>query len=119
MRYFTWKLEPVSNILRAIVGEPARPTGPAHPKMNSPLKSAIVINNRFNLSVIRKLVKLLYLHCSCKKVVEKSNKENLKVIKNTSPNKSGIPESLKKYSEQLESFSSNVHIVGKDLLTAF
>ena len=33
----------------------------------------------------------------CNKVVEKSNKENLKVIKNTLPNKSGNPEkTLKK-----------------------
>ena len=79
--------------------EPARPTGPAHPHMSSPPKSAIAMNNRFNLSIIRKLVKPLYLHCSCKKVVEKSNKENLKVIKITLPNKSGNPESLKKYSE--------------------
>ena len=30
-----------------------------------------------------------------KKVVEDSNKENLEVIKNTLPNKSGNPESLK------------------------
>ena len=79
----------------------------------------IVINNRFNLSIIKKLIKLFYLHCSCKKVVEKSNKENLKVIKNTLPNKSGNPESLKNSSEQLESSSNNVHIVGEDLLRAF
>ena len=52
------------------------------------------MNNRFKLYIIKKLIKLFYLHCSCKKVVEKSNKENLKVIKNTSPNKSGNPESL-------------------------
>ena len=77
------------------------------------------MNNRFNLPIIRKLVKLLYLHCSCKKVVEKSNKDNLNVIKITSPNKSGNPESLKKHSEKLESFSTNVHIVGEDLLRAF
>ena len=56
----------------------------------------IVINNRFNLSVIKRLIQLLYLHYSCKKVVEKSNKENLKVTKNTLPNKSENPESLKK-----------------------
>ena len=41
-------------------------------------------------------MKLFALHFFCKKVVEKSNKENLKVIKNTLPNKSGNPESLKK-----------------------
>ena len=41
------------------------------------LKSVIVIDNRFNLSIIKKVIKLFYLHCSCKKVVEKSNKENL------------------------------------------
>ena len=49
--------------------------------MNFNLKSVIVINNHFNLSIIKKLIKLVYLHCSWKKVVEKSNKENLKVIK--------------------------------------
>ena len=57
---------------------------------------AIVINTRFNLSAINKLIKLLYWHWSCKKAVEKSNKENLKVIRNTLRNKSGNPESLKK-----------------------
>ena len=41
-------------------------------------------------------MKLFYLHSSCKKAVEDTNKENLKVIKNTSPNKSGNPKSLKK-----------------------
>ena len=56
----------------------------------------IVINNRFNLSVIKRLIQLLYLHYSRKKVVEKSNKENLKVTKNALPNKSENPESLKK-----------------------
>ena len=56
----------------------------------------IVINNCFNLSIVKKLIKLFYLRCSYKKVVEKSNKENLKVIKNTLPNKSGISEILKK-----------------------
>ena len=56
----------------------------------------IVINNRFNLSVIKRLIQLLYLHYSCKKVVEKSNKENLNVTKNALPNKSENPESLKK-----------------------
>ena len=40
-------------------------------------------------------MKLFYLLCSCKRVVEKSHLENLKVIKNTLPNKSGNPESLK------------------------
>ena len=39
---------------------------------------------------------MFYLHCSCKKVVEKSKKNNLKVIKNILPIKSGNPESLKK-----------------------
>ena len=38
---------------------------------------------------------MLYLYCSCKKVVGKLNYENLKVIKNTLSNKSGNPESLK------------------------
>ena len=39
-------------------------------------------------------MKLLYLLCSCKKVVEKSN--YLEVIENTLPNKSGNPENLEK-----------------------
>ena len=67
---------------------------------------------------MKKLIKLFYLHCSCKEVVEKSNKEYLKVIKNTLPNKSGNPANLKQSSWQLESSSTNVHIVG-DLLSAF
>ena len=54
------------------------------------------INNRFNLAIIKKLIKLFYIHCPYKRVVNKLNKENLKVIKNTLPNKSGNPESLKK-----------------------
>ena len=53
-------------------------------------------NNLFILSIMNKLIKLFYLHCPCKNVVEKSNLENLKGIKNTLPNKSGNPESLKK-----------------------
>ena len=48
------------------------------------------------ISFIKELIKLSYLYCSCRKVVEKSNEENLKVIKNTFPNKSGNPGSLKK-----------------------
>ena len=44
---------------------------------------------------MKKLIKLFYLHCSYKKVVEKSNSKNLKVIKNTLPNKSWNPEDLK------------------------
>ena len=45
---------------------------------------------------MKKITKLFYLNCSCKKAVEDSNKNNLKVIKNTLPNKSKNPESLKK-----------------------
>ena len=56
------------------------------------------------------------MHCSCKKEVEKSNEENLRVIKNTFPNKSGNLKSLKKYLQQLEGCSTNMHIVRKDLL---
>ena len=56
----------------------------------------LVINNRFNLSITKKLIKLFYLHCKSKKVAEKSNKENLKVIKTTLPNKSRNHERLKK-----------------------
>ena len=72
-----------------------------------------VINNRFNLSIIKKLIKLFYLHYSCKKLVEKSNKENLKFIKNILPNKSGNPE---KIIRAAGSSSTNVHIAGEDLL---
>ena len=39
---------------------------------------------------------MFHLHCSCKKAVEDSNKENLQMIKNTLSNNSGNPESLKK-----------------------
>ena len=46
--------------------------------------------------IIETIIKKIILHCSCKKVVEKINKENLKVIKNNLPNKSENPESLKK-----------------------
>ena len=45
---------------------------------------------------MKKLIKLIYLHGYWKKVVEKLNEENLKMIKNTLPNKSRNPESLKK-----------------------
>ena len=41
------------------------------------------------------------------------------MIKNTLPNKSGNLERLEKYSQQLESSSTNVHIVDEDLLRAF
>ena len=64
----------------------------------------IVVNYRCNLSVIKKLIKLFYLHCTCKKVVETSNKENLKVIKNTFPNKSGNSENLKKIIRAVRKF---------------
>ena len=40
------------------------------------------------------------------------------MIKNTLPDKSGNPESLRK-SQQFESFSTNVPIVGEDLLRVF
>ena len=45
---------------------------------------------------MKKLSKLFYLHCSCKEVFEKPNQENLKVLDNTLPKKSGNPESLEK-----------------------
>ena len=38
------------------------------------------------------------------------------MIKNVLPNKSGNAESLEKQSQQLESSSTNVHMVGEDLL---
>ena len=42
--------------------------------------------------------------------------ENLKVIKNTLPNKSGLPKILKKQSHRLECFQTNIHIIGGELL---
>ena len=56
---------------------------------------------------------MLYLHYPCKKVVEELDQENLKVIKNTVPNK------LRNTEKQLESSITNVHIVGENLLRAF
>ena len=41
------------------------------------------------------------------------------MIKITLPDKSGNPESLKNYLQQFKSFSTNVPIVGEDLLRAF
>ena len=40
-------------------------------------------------------MKLLYLHCFCRKIVEKSNKENLRANKNTLSSKSGSPKITK------------------------
>ena len=45
---------------------------------------------------MKKPIQLFYLFCSCEKVAEMSNQENLKVIKNTLPNKSGNPANLPK-----------------------
>ena len=56
----------------------------------------MVITVLIFLRFIKKLIKLFYLQCCYKKVVEKSGKENLKMIKNTLPNKSGNPKNLKK-----------------------
>ena len=41
------------------------------------------------------------------------------MIKNTLPDKLGNPESLEKELQQFESFSTNVSMVGEDLLKAF
>ena len=41
------------------------------------------------------------------------------MIKYTLPDKSGNHESLEKESKQFESFSTNVSIIGEDLLRAF
>ena len=41
------------------------------------------------------------------------------MIKNTLPGKSGNPKSLKKQSQQFDSFSTNGSIIGEDLLRAF
>ena len=50
------------------------------------------------LRLIKKPIKLFYLLCSYKRVVEKSHYKKLKVIKNTLPDKSGNLESLKQWS---------------------
>ena len=42
---------------------------------------------------LKKLIRLFYLHCTL--VRRNSNKENLKLIKNTFSNESGNPKSLK------------------------
>ena len=52
-------------------------------------------------------MKLFYLYCCCKNVVEKLSQGNLKVIKNNLANKSGS-------TDQLESSSTNVYIFGVD-----
>ena len=41
------------------------------------------------------------------------------MTKNTLPDKSGNPETLKKYLQDLESFSINVYIVDEDFLRGF
>ena len=41
------------------------------------------------------------------------------MIKNTLPDKLGNPESLEKESKEFKNFSTNVSIVGEDLLRAF
>ena len=41
------------------------------------------------------------------------------MIQDTLRNKSGNPERLNKWSQQLESSSANVHVVGEDLLRVF
>ena len=56
----------------------------------------IVITTIISLQYKESNETYIYLHCSCKKVVEKLSKENLKVIKNTCPNKSGNLENLQK-----------------------
>ena len=53
-----------------------------------------------------------------RKFAEKSSKENLTVIKYASPNKLGNSESLKN-NHNLKISSSNVNIVGGDLLRVF
>ena len=41
------------------------------------------------------------------------------MIKNILPDETGNPESLEKESQQFESFSTNVPIIGEDLLRTF
>ena len=52
------------------------------------------------------------MHCSCKKVIEKSNYGDLKVIKNTLPNTLGNPKNVKEYSHGCRGFAEGVlHVV--------
>ena len=55
-------------------------------------------NNCYNISASKEgnLLKLFYLYFFCKKLIEKSNQEKLKVIKNTLSKKSENPENLNK-----------------------
>ena len=53
-------------------------------------------NVRTGTEIVNPCIKLFYLHRSYKKVVAELSEENLKVIRNTLPSKSGNPESLKK-----------------------
>ena len=63
---------------------------------------------------MKKLIKLFYLDYSCKNLVEKSNKENLKVIKKYF---SGNPESLSNNHSSWKALQST--IFGEDFLRAF
>ena len=71
--------------------------------------------NRYDLSMLKKSNCFFYItiakHCWVTKLEElKSDQKYFK---------SGNSESLKKYSQQFKSFSTNVPIVGEDLLRAF
>ena len=65
-----------------------------------------------------KNIKLFYFHCSGEILLSNQVRRILKGFKNTMPDKSGNPESLKKQSQQFETFLTNVpqKCVGKVLL---
>ena len=50
--------------------------------------------NRYTLTKLKK-IKLFYLHCSCETLLSNQIRRMFKGIKNTSPEKSGNPETLK------------------------
>ena len=58
------------------------------------------------ISFIKELIKLSYLYCSCRKVVEKSNEENLKRKKKTFSKKTRKPGNPKKKKKKKKSQNS-------------
>ena len=65
-------------------------------------------------------MRLLHLHCSYKIfLINLVRRIEKKKSKNTLPDKSGYPKSLKKCLQQFKSFLSNVPIVCNDLFRVF
>ena len=61
----------------------------------------------YSLTKLKK-IKLFYFHCSGEILLSNQVRRILKGFKNTMPDKSGNPESLKKQSQQFETFLTNV-----------